>query len=248
MPLTGPSRNIPLPVQVADQIRALIADGSWPVGHRVPPEHRLSADLGISRNSVREALRSLVHAGLLEARAGDGTYVRATSELEVSLRRRVRDTDPREAFEVRSLLETRAAELAATHATADQRAGLRRALAERDTARDGADLAAFVARDLDFHALVVASCGNALLAELHGHIRSAIAANIVPSPDPHTDTALDAAHHRLLDAIESGDGAAAGHIAAGLVAEARQIHEDVTGAHTRPADLDGPQPNDEVPR
>lgn len=224
MPLTGPTRSVPLSVQVADQIRGLIADGTWPVGHRLPPEHRLSVDLGISRNSVREALRALVHAGLLEARAGDGTYVRATSELAICLHRRVHHTDPEHAFEVRSLLETRAAELAAAHSTEQQRGDLRRLLDERDAARRDGDFAAFITYDLDFHSRVVAACGNPLLAELHSHIRDAIAANIVPSDDPHVDTALDAAHHRLLDAVDAGNGAAAGRIAHELVAEARQIH------------------------
>lgn len=224
MQLAGPNRNIPLSAQVAEQIRALIADGSWPVGHRLPPEHGLSTQLGISRNSVREALRSLVHAGLLEARPGDGTYVLARSELGVSLHRRLAGTDPAEAFEVRSLLEQRGARLAAEHVDADQLAQLRRSLAARDAARVSQDRDGYVAADLAFHSAVVEAGGNTLLAELHAHIRDAIAANIVLTSDLDADTALDAKHHDLLAALAARDPDAAETIAAGLIDEARLIH------------------------
>jgi DNA-binding FadR family transcriptional regulator len=230
MQLASPNRSVTLPAQVAGQIRALIADGSWPVGHRVPSEHQLSSDLAISRNSVREALRSLVHAGLLEARPGDGTYVRANSELGVYLHRRLDGADPQDAYEVRALLEQRGARLAARHATAEQLAALRRALADRDAARLAGDLAEYFRIDLDFHALVVAAGGNALLAELHAHIRDAIAGNLAISADAELDASLDEKHHALLAAIEAGDPQSADGIAGDLVAESRLIHARSAGA------------------
>jgi len=73
--------------QVIDQLRQAIADGEWPVGQRIPAEPELVAALGVGRNTVREAVRALSHAGLLEVRQGDGTFVRATSELSGALRR-----------------------------------------------------------------------------------------------------------------------------------------------------------------
>jgi len=221
MQLASPNRSVPLPTQVVGQIRALIADGSWPVGHRVPSEHQLSSDLAISRNSVREALRSLVHAGLLEARPGDGTYVRANSELGVYLHRRLDGTDPQDAFEVRSLLEQRGARLAAQHATPEQLTAMRRTLADRDKARLGGDVGEYFRLDLDFHAMVVAAGGNALLAELHAHIRDAIAESLAVSANPELDASLDAKHHALLAAIESRDPQSADAIAGDLVAESR---------------------------
>ena len=54
-----------------------LAEGVWPVGSRIPTEPELAELLGISRNTVREAVRVLLFAGLLEVRQGDGTYVRA---------------------------------------------------------------------------------------------------------------------------------------------------------------------------
>ncbi|MCH6468675.1 FadR/GntR family transcriptional regulator [Sinomonas terrae] len=223
MQLVSPSRSVPLPMQVAGQIRALIADGSWPVGHRVPSEHELSRDLAISRNSVREALRSLVHAGLLEARPGDGTYVRASSELGVCLHRRLDGADPQDAYEVRALLEQRGARLAARNATPEQHAAMRQALADRDAAQRDGDVLEYFRIDLDFHAMVVAAGGNALLAELHSHIRDAIAGNLRISPDPALGASLDQKHYALVTAIEAGDAQSADAIAGELVAEARLL-------------------------
>src|SRR5215510_1612195 len=88
MPLNLPVRAETLSLQVARQIENLITSGVWPVGTRIPPEKDLVSTLEVSRNTVREALRSLVHTGMLEARAGDGTYVRAPSELAAPLVRR----------------------------------------------------------------------------------------------------------------------------------------------------------------
>ncbi|PRC57877.1 GntR family transcriptional regulator, partial [Mycobacterium sp. ITM-2017-0098] len=73
--------------QVIDQLRHTIASGEWPVGRRIPNETVLVESLGVGRNPVREAVRALAHAGLLDVRQGDGTYVRATSEVSGALRR-----------------------------------------------------------------------------------------------------------------------------------------------------------------
>src|SRR5919108_1170066 len=74
--------------EVMAQMEALIAGGEWPVGSKIPPEPELVAALGVGRNTVREAVRALERAGLLEPRRGDGTYVRATSDLGAALMRR----------------------------------------------------------------------------------------------------------------------------------------------------------------
>ena len=63
--------------QIADQLRALIRDGEFPVGSRMPTERDLAAQLGVSRPSVREALIALEVEGLVEVRMGSGIYVTA---------------------------------------------------------------------------------------------------------------------------------------------------------------------------
>ena len=58
-----------------DRIRELIVSGSWGPGDRLPKESELAAQLGLSRNSLREAVRALSQLRVLEVRQGDGTYV-----------------------------------------------------------------------------------------------------------------------------------------------------------------------------
>lgn len=63
--------------QALDQLRQRINSGAWQVGERLPTEPELCAELGISRNTVREAMRVLAFSGLIEIRQGDGSYLRA---------------------------------------------------------------------------------------------------------------------------------------------------------------------------
>lgn len=73
MPLiTPPARTSSL---VVDRMSQLIRDGQWPMGTRIPSEPELVELFGVGRNTIREAVRALEHAGLLAPRRGDGTYV-----------------------------------------------------------------------------------------------------------------------------------------------------------------------------
>src|SRR5579884_1123883 len=85
-PLTT-TRRTGLVDQVIEQMRGAISRGDWPLDQRIPPEPELVSALGVGRNTVREAVRALSHAGLLDVRQGDGTFVRATSEICGALRR-----------------------------------------------------------------------------------------------------------------------------------------------------------------
>src|SRR5262245_34218204 len=116
MPLTSPRRPA-LADQVIAQLRAQITSGEWPVGSRIPTEPQLVEQLGVARNTVREAVRALAHNGLLDIRQGSGTYVLATSELAGVMHRRFADSDPRHVAELRSALEASAAALAARRRT-----------------------------------------------------------------------------------------------------------------------------------
>ena len=63
--------------QALEQLRARINNGTWEVGQRLPTEPELATQLNISRNTVREAMRVLAFAGLIEIRQGDGSYLRS---------------------------------------------------------------------------------------------------------------------------------------------------------------------------
>ncbi|MGW6455806.1 FadR/GntR family transcriptional regulator, partial [Streptomyces sp. NPDC055078] len=105
MSLTSP-RRAGLTDQVIAQLRNQITSGVWPVGSRIPTEPELVEQLGVARNTVREAVRALAHNGLLDIRQGSGTYVLATSELAGVMHRRFAEAGPRDVAEVRCTLES----------------------------------------------------------------------------------------------------------------------------------------------
>ncbi len=90
----GHPRRAGLSDQVIAELRNQITSGEWPVGSRIPTEPELVEQLGVARNTVREAVRALAHNGLLDIRQGSGTYVAATSELAGVMHRRFAGSDP----------------------------------------------------------------------------------------------------------------------------------------------------------
>lgn len=194
--------------QVIEQLRAGITGGEWPVGERIPTEPALVAQLGVGRNTVREAVRALAHVGLLEVRQGDGTYVRATSEMAGAIRR-LCAPELREVLQVRRALEVDGARLAATARTDADLVELRRLLKRRDSAwdklsqdaaqdagkpvrsggnarnsgnaRDSGD--EFARADTAFHSAVVRSGHNDLLFQMHRGLLEAITASVATTSE-----------------------------------------------------------------
>jgi GntR family transcriptional repressor for pyruvate dehydrogenase complex len=150
------------------RIRDLIAAGRLVPGSRLPPEHELAVQLGLSRNTVREAVRALVTVRVLDVRRGDGTYVTSlTPQLllegvgaAVEL---MGDDDVLEVLEVRRYLEPAATALAASRIDDQGLAALREALRRM---RAAAADEQFVAHDTEFHAVVATASGNGTLASL----------------------------------------------------------------------------------
>ncbi|MET7905793.1 FadR/GntR family transcriptional regulator [Streptomyces sp. NPDC005355] len=205
MPLTSPRRSA-LADQVIAQLRAQITSGEWPVGSRIPTEPELVEQLGVARNTVREAVRALAHNGLLDIRQGSGTYVLATSELAGVMHRRFAGADPRHVAELRSALETKAAQLAAERRTDQDLKQLDAQLDRRERAWESGDREAFVEADATLHMAVVAASHNEVLAELYADlgavVRDFLRADV--SGDMRPETHMD--HARLVEAIRERDG------------------------------------------
>lgn len=216
MPLAT-TRRAGLVDQVIDQLREAVTAGEWPIGHRIPTEPELSAQLGVGRNTVREAVRALAHTGILEVRQGDGTYVRATSEVSGAIRR-LCGTELREVLHVRRLLEVEGARLAATARTEEDLAELRVLLNRRDTDWDEGRLDDFARSDAEFHQVVVRCGHNGLLLELYRGLMEAITASVASTSD-NPEHAEMIRHRELVDAIEARDAARSAAEAAGFLDE-----------------------------
>lgn len=215
MPLAT-TRRAGLVEQVIDQLRQSVASGEWPVGTRIPNEPSLSEALGVGRNTVREAVRALAHAGILEVRQGDGTYVRATSEVSGALRR-LCGPELRDVLQVRRCLEVEGARLAAAARTDDDVAALRQLLRRRDELARGEDHAAFVAADAALHFAVVQASGNTVLTELYRGLTEAVSASVATTSATHEPH--EVRHGGLIDAIAARDIEGAGREAGGFLDE-----------------------------
>lgn len=216
--LQQPRRASTLAAQVADQLREQLASGRWPVGTRIPGEQELTEMLHVSRNTVREALRALVHLGLLEARVGDGTYVRVTSELEAVILRRTATTRPADVLELRAVLEEHAAGLAAERRSETDIDQLRELLAAVHESNRSGSMAQVAAADGAFHLAVVRAGGNELLAELYEHLGGALSALLAALPwDDAVAAEHDHWHAALVSAIGARDEVAARYAASMLV-------------------------------
>lgn len=201
------ARRSSLVEQVIDQLKGEIVAGTWPVGGRIPPEPVLSESLGVGRNTVREAVRALTHAGILESLQGDGTYVRATSEMSGAMRRRMERAELVETLEIRRGLEVEAARLAAVRRTPADLTAIEAALARRDAAWAAREHAEFVEADLLFHTAVVEATHNGMLIELYRDFSAALRASIgaAGAVVEHADIP----HGPIAAAITAGDGEAA---------------------------------------
>lgn len=189
-------------------LRTEITSGRWSIGDQLPNEAALSAKLGVSRGTVREAVRALVAQGMLETRQGSGTYVRSTADAARSLDR-IRHSSLRDRFETRALLETEAARLAAQRATAETITHLEQMLAQRGN-REQLGRSVFVARDFAFHEAIVAASGNSALIEAYNLFSASIRESIEATLDGELPEPSDEAHRQIVEAIASGDPDKAG--------------------------------------
>lgn len=202
MPLTT-TRRAGLVEQVIEQMRTAIRAGDWAVNQRIPPEPELVSALGVGRNTVREAVRALSHAGLLEVRQGDGTFVRATSEISGAVRRLCGE-ELREARQVRRLLEVEGARLATRNRTESDLTQMTEALTARNRAVAEGRWSDAIDADLRFHLTVVGASGNKLLAELYQGLTEVVRASLATTAGP-TDPGWRIGHADLLTAIREGN-------------------------------------------
>ena len=157
-----------------DKIKRMIVSGQVGPGDKLPREKELAEALGLSRNSLREAVRALAALRVLEVRQGDGTYVTSlTPEMLLDVigfgMELVKDPSLLEVFEVRRLLETAATAAATRRITQEDLAALRSCMARMDAARSIEEL---VKVDEEFHHIVASATGNSVLVALLDNLSS----------------------------------------------------------------------------
>jgi GntR family transcriptional repressor for pyruvate dehydrogenase complex len=194
--------------EAIEKIKEMIISGALRPGDRLPREADLAERLGLSRNSLREAVKALSLIHVLDVRQGDGTYV-TSLEPSVLLEAMAfvidfhRGDTVLEFLEVRRILEPAATAMAATRMTEAETAELRDLLAKL-----GADpsVEELVANDLEFHRRIAVGSGNQVLCSLvEGLSGPTQRARIWRGLTQKAAVARTLAeHHAICDAIAAG--------------------------------------------
>ena len=154
--------------EAIEKIKTMILSGELPPGSKLPNEEVFAGQLGLSRNSLREAMRALAAMKILVSRQGDGTYVSSLEpHLLIEAATFAADLSQGEAalqlLQVRRLLEPQAVALAASLIDENQLAQLR---AELDASESAETVDEFLAHDIEFHRQIIDVVGNPVLAML----------------------------------------------------------------------------------
>jgi GntR family transcriptional regulator, transcriptional repressor for pyruvate dehydrogenase complex len=234
--------------EAIERIRELIRSGALPPGARLPPEAKLAAQLGLSRNSMREAVRALQLVRVLDARPGDGTYVTSLApELLLeglgSAIDLLQDDTLLDVMQIRVMLEPAATAAAALRVTETDLATLAELLVRmHETAHDPT---AMLTHDISFHRTIIAANGNesltSVLDGLSGRTARARVWRGLIEADAATTT--QAEHQAIYDALAAGDpevarAAALMHV----TSSARWLQRVLTAADTTKRTRTKPDP------
>jgi DNA-binding FadR family transcriptional regulator len=199
--------------QAAQEICRFIEAERLTAGDGLPPETKLSEMLGISRNSVREALRVLHGLGYVEKSAGKRVVVTAAAQGGKSMfdESVLLEAAPI-ANEVRSHIAQKCAEFAAERLTSAEIGELERSLLALEEAVPRRDMAAAKAAHDAFHGLLLASARNPLLVAMFNQAQVARLSNVSPEHTTFYDPRHLSHHRALLRALKKRDAAAAGAV------------------------------------
>ncbi|HAY05300.1 MAG TPA: FadR/GntR family transcriptional regulator [Hyphomonas sp.] len=156
------------PAVLANQIMDNIRSGVWNAGDKLPTERQMALDMGVSRSSLREALRALEILGLLRMRQGSGVYVSSLDAdvmlIPLHLFVTLEPANVESLFEARMILESEVAALAASRITDNQLARLRETVVSPPERRE--DIEKFIEADVAFHNVITEVADNPILARM----------------------------------------------------------------------------------
>lgn len=189
---------------VATELRDAIEDGAFQRFERLPPSRELAETLGVARNTLRDALHQLEKEGLLETRAGSGTYV--TADLKDAVPAAADEATPLELIDARFALEPHICRLCVLNGRREDFEALD-ALCLRMEAAIG-DPTAFAEADTAFHRRLAASTRNNLLVWLINQINTVRSRDEWTrmrqlTLDEHIIRQYNAQHREVLNALRS---------------------------------------------
>lgn len=197
--------RISLPKQISIEIEKAIKNGTFKIGEKIPSEPDLVKTFAVSRNTIREAIQSLIQAGVLESRQGDGTYVLTTSRFEANILNRLNNSKISEVHEVRFTLEREIVKLAAQRRTKSDLTDIRKKLEIKNLTKDS--IKENSEADLEFHLAIAKASHNSIFYDLYKSISEYIRTSIEERLElTHMEEELiSQLHIDLFEAISSQD-------------------------------------------
>jgi DNA-binding FadR family transcriptional regulator len=208
-----------LPASIAATLRRQITSGELTPGQHLPGHRELASQYGVSLGSMREAISMLVSAGLVETRAGRGTYVALDPPL-VEAGPPLTRAEVEELVEARAVIEVQLARFAAERATAAQIDALRRAVEQMDEAATSPT--SYPDADVEFHLALAVAGNNRYLLQAMNDIRTLLRDDMVLGAEAAIrrfgDLSISvASHRRLAEAVAARDADTAAAVAAEIV-------------------------------
>lgn len=225
--------------QIVQQIEESILKGTLRPGDQLPAERDLASQFGVSRTAIREAVKVLQEKGLVEARAGKGTFVtnRTADAVRQTIAQAGRTGQPgslAHLVEIREIFEPEIAAIAAKQIEGQHLTGMREAYAVMDRSRQ--DPQSFIEADLDFHLLLAEATGNPLILSLIDSIVGQLREQRMRIFQVEGGPERGQVHHRaILEAVERRDAEAAREA---MRAHLKQVRADC---------LPEPQPSSSAP-
>jgi len=215
-----------IPEVVADRILDRIARGEFQPGDNLPPQRQLAAEMGIGMSSLREGLRSLVAAGILEVRPGRGTFVgddlSGVVAKQLGLGFKLEGRVSRELWEVRRVLELDVVALAAERASPQEIEQIEDVLTQMQAAAEAQNWRQLEQLDPRFHLLIVDACHNNILSSLVRSLTDLFQQMVMDAPFREGNLAL---HHDLLRTLKAREPDAARAVMSAILDDTRQSLE-----------------------
>ncbi len=210
---------------LVERLLGFVTAGRLKAGDKLPSERDLAERFGVSRPTVREALRALSVLGVIEIRHGGGAFVSALNATELlgplNFFLSLSDVSVEKLYQARCLIEGEICALAATRVTADELSDLADLIDDQEGARQ--DATRYLALDSEFHERLAVIGDNPFLARAQTSLntlgiefRKLIASTKAAPTRSITD------HRTILDAVQNGDVEGA---RAAMVAHMNQVYE-----------------------
>lgn len=202
-----------LPEVVVAHLLEKIINGDYTSGSALPTELQLSEELGVSRLTVREAVKTLIAGNVVTIRRGVGTFINSPSDwssfdalMALSLSFVNPEKAAQDLVEVRRMVETGAAMLAAANRTATDIQQLEKSIADMEAAFAAADVEAFLEADSKFHDLILKASKNVFISLIFEPIKNFLReGKLKTSSVPETALHGIQWHKIILAAVSSGD-------------------------------------------